>query len=194
MAVLFGCAAFFAKGVFSYNEKDRERYYELVHHEEDLETAKISNHRRFNLRKDFYFTKGNERLQMWLKSASAELKLERQGGKNAVIEHMRDVTCYMQEEVYYAAPDKPMQIIRHLKADAASYHYQKDLFVAENVQISRYLIPGSTLVETGVEDNKLLMTGLAKRVEFSLNGSDPNFKAYQLKSSFYPSNDSKRLL
>ena len=183
--VFLSCLAFFAIGVFSFDEADRERYHKLVHISDlDSEETKTSNHRRFDLRKDLYFTKGSGRLQMSLKSASAELNLERQGGKNAMIEHMRDVTCYMQEEVSHAIPNRPMQIIRQLKADSATYHYQKDLFIAENVQITRYLIPGSELVES-LEGGKLLMTGLAKRVEFSLKGSEPNFKAHQLKSSIY---------
>lgn len=78
----------------------------------------------------------------------------------------------------------PMQIIRYLEADTASYHYKKDLFVADNVRISSYAVPGHELVET-MDPKKTLMKGTAKAVEFSLSGKDLNFKAHQLKATLF---------
>ena len=78
----------------------------------------------------------------------------------------------------------PMQIVRYLEADTASYHYKKDLFVADNVRISSYAVPGHELVEA-IDPKKTLMNGTAKSVEFSLSGKDLNFKAHQLKATLF---------
>lgn len=79
---------------------------------------------------------------------------------------------------------KPMQVIRYLEADTASNHYKKDLFVAENVRISSYAVPGHHLVDK-IDTKKPLMKGTAQAVEFSLSGRDLNFKAHQLKATLF---------
>ncbi len=78
---------------------------------------------------------------------------------------------------------KPMQIMRYMEADTASYFYRTDRFVADNVQITRYLIPGH-LLATSFDKAKVLMKGVASTVEFSLDGQ-VNFKASKLKANFF---------
>lgn len=79
---------------------------------------------------------------------------------------------------------KPMQVIRYLEADTACYHYDSDLFKADNVSVSRYVVPGHDLVES-IKGMKLVMAGKARAVEFSLAGKDLNFNAHQMKAKFY---------
>lgn len=79
---------------------------------------------------------------------------------------------------------KPMQIIRYMEADAADYYYKTDKFVAEQVKLSRHIVPGHELI-TSVEGYKQIMKGVAQSIEFSLAGKDLNFKAIQLKAAFY---------
>lgn len=78
---------------------------------------------------------------------------------------------------------RPMQVIRYMEADAATYYYQTDRFTAENVKMSRFIAPGHSLVELS-KDLKPFMSGVARSVEFSLVGNDLNFTAYHMKANF----------
>lgn len=78
----------------------------------------------------------------------------------------------------------PMQIIRYLVADNATYHYKTNLFTANQVSLSRYKIPSHQLVDS-IDGFTPLMVGLAEKVEFSLGGQSLNFKAYKFKATFF---------
>ena len=78
----------------------------------------------------------------------------------------------------------PMQIIRIITADNASYHYVDGLFEAESVELARYAVPSHTLVDT-IAGIKPLMTGVAQSVQFSLGGDGLNFKAQHLKATIF---------
>lgn len=79
---------------------------------------------------------------------------------------------------------KPMQIIRYLEAETGAFYYKKDLFVADQVRLWRYALPGHSLVKPS-DTAKPFMKGNAKSIEFSLFNNDINFKAEQLKATFY---------
>jgi hypothetical protein len=85
---------------------------------------------------------------------------------------------------------KPMQIIRYIEAEEASYYYQSGKFVADQVKIFRYEVPGHTLIEP-MKNNDLIMKGTAQSIEFSIMDKEINFKANQFKASFF---SSRRLL
>lgn len=90
-----------------------------------------------------------------------------------------------KEESYVVrdAALKPMQIIRLMEANDADYYYTSDRFVASNVKLSRYIVPGHELV-IGVDKRlKPVMSGVADNVEFSLSGK-LNFKATKMKATF----------
>lgn len=75
----------------------------------------------------------------------------------------------------------PMQIVRYMEADAASYYYKNDQLVAEQVTISRFALPGHELKES-LENITPLMAGIAQSIEFTIDGNDPKFKAHQFKA------------
>lgn len=79
---------------------------------------------------------------------------------------------------------KPMQTMRYLEADNASYFYQSDRFLAEQVKVSRIVAPGHDLKES-LKGFKTIMTGLARSVEFSIVGNELNFTAYQLNATLH---------
>ena len=173
----------------------------------------VARQQRVGVRKDILFTEKDGRIQLKLLSAATELVFDQNEEKLQIVENMNDVRCYMQEELFYLLPDgrevkkakdgmfvlrdkdevveteekllQPMQIVRVLDAALASYTYSTDLFVARHANVSRYLLPGHTF--TGeVDKGKLMMSGIAQVVEFSLGGESLNFKAYHLKAKFYP--------
>lgn len=174
--------------------------------------------------KDIWYTHKGQRLQVRLRSADTELVLDHRDDNTQIVEHMHNVICFMQEDIYYILPDGrevqyqptgqlmlrdrnvndpeaivkadhsslvPMQVVRHMVADAATYYYQTDHFSAEQVHISRYIAPGHTLMET-TQGLKPVMTGIARSVDFSLVGNDLKFTAYQLKATLH--GPSRRLL
>ncbi len=80
----------------------------------------------------------------------------------------------------------PMQILRYMEAETASYFYETDTLIAEQVNISRFAVPGHEI--EGSFDNVIpLMTGIAESVEFKLDGNDPEFQASQFKAILYHS-------
>jgi hypothetical protein len=81
---------------------------------------------------------------------------------------------------------KPMQHVRYIEADHATYYYKNDRIIADDVKISRFTLPGHALI-TSFERMEPTMTGTAKNVEFSLKGKDLQFTAHQLKAIFYDS-------
>lgn len=172
---------------------------------------------RVNVQKDVIYNQGIFRLHICLKAKEAQMVLDRKEESSELIEHMKDVTCAMQEEIFYQLPDgrevvmdpngrfllkkanpelveslvvadpadlKPVQVIRFLEANEASYFYQSDLFKASNVAITRFIAPGHKLQDSWKE-KELLMKGIADSVDFSLNGKDLNFKAMKLKATLF---------
>lgn len=79
---------------------------------------------------------------------------------------------------------KPMQHVRYIEADHATYYYKNDHVIADDVKIFRYTLPTHNLI-TLFDRMEPTMTGTAKNVEFSLNGKDLQFTAHQLKAVFY---------
>lgn len=91
-----------------------------------------------------------------------------------------------QQEVSWAdAKDaKPMQVIRTMQAETASYYYKSELFLAEQALVSRYAVAGHNL-PASLKNERPLMQGRAAQAQFSLNGKKPNFQASQFKASLF---------
>lgn len=79
---------------------------------------------------------------------------------------------------------KKMQQLRYMEADEATYYYKTDRFTASNVKISRFTAPEHRMPLL-VKGLKPTMNGVAKSVEFTLSGGELNFKASNLRASFY---------
>lgn len=212
--------SFYAFSTFTFS--DIKEYSELVKStdpknlKEDSQPY-VSTQQHRSTHKDIWFTQSGQRLQLRLRSADTQLVLEHQDRNTQIVEHMQDVTCFIQEELYYLLPDgrevirqangtlvprrhnvsnleviietdtnalKPMQVVRYLEADKASYYYQTDRFFAEQVHVSRVVAPGHKLIDS-VKGLKPIMTGLARSAEFSIVGNELNFTAYQLKATLH---------
>jgi hypothetical protein len=205
--------------LFSFTPGDKGEYWKVMAnadpaHSEAPSTPYIAKQQHRQTHKDIWYNQKGQRLHMSLHSADAELVLDHHDNTTEVVEHMYDVKCYMQEELYYMLPDgreveyrtdgqlrlrrgdvnavilannkelKPKQIIRYMEAANAAYYYNGDRFVADNVRISQFSAPGHTLVKS-ITGFKPIMSGLAKSAEFSLVGNDLNFTAHQLKARLH---------
>ena len=165
-----------------FNDEDRMAYYKLIEGGKKVEgeeqQAQTSNQHRLNLQKDVLFFEKGQRLQLRVFSDSADIDFERSRGRTAVIEHLKNAVCYLQEGIFSLPEgnsDHPLQRVLFLQADTATYHYQNELLIAENVKISRYLAPGHSLDQASTRLGPS-MSGKAGHVELLLSSKsfDPN--------------------
>lgn len=94
----------------SVTEKDTNEYLQLMTDAESSHTAVqgapyTAKQERQGIQKDMYFQKGTDRLHIQLISAQAQLVLDHQDMHTYVVEEMRQVKCWMQEELFYVLPD-----------------------------------------------------------------------------------------
>lgn len=68
-------------------------------------TPYTARQERQGVQKDFFFSKGKERLQIRLKAETAQLILDQKDVQTQIIEKMQKVKCFMQEELYYLMAD-----------------------------------------------------------------------------------------
>jgi hypothetical protein len=79
---------------------------------------------------------------------------------------------------------QPMQRVRHVDAEKATYYYKRDLLSAETVNLTRFTEVSHRMPDAW-EVISPMMHGMAESVKFSMVGSDPSFKAYHLKLTLY---------
>ena len=188
--------------LFNATVADHEAYVSLMvdanqsSHNRSSKTAYTAAQIRHDVRKDLFFLEGEVYHELRLICSSSVMRLHRgSDGKSQLIEDMGGVECLMQEELYYvdsngkrsATPCElavPMQVIRRCTADCAQYSYQTELCIAQEVEIFRYLCHGHSLNEVKIESLIPVMTGKSASIEFSLAGSELNFKAKQLKGTW----------
>lgn len=177
--------------LFTFDEKDRKDYFSLMEKADPSQAAKenpyTATQKHHNVHKEIWYNKKNgeknQRLQLVLRGKDADLILEHDNAKTEVVEHMKNVHCLMQEELF-EIQGKPMQLIRYIEADNATYSYDTNCLKATEVTILRFQVPGHTLIQS-TAGLKPIMKGKAKEVEFSMGSEDLNFKAHQMKATWY---------
>lgn len=164
---------------------DEEAYQQLMalssNSATPQQTSYTTQQQRIGVDKDLYFTKGTDRLHSHLTSDSSELHLDYHHGRAEVVEHFKKMHCVMQEELIHGTP--PKQMIRSVDAENATYHYKTNRMIAQNVKISRAILPGHELVND-IGNASPLMNGVAKSVSFSLDGNDIKLDADGIDASF----------
>ena len=92
-----------------FREADIQRYRMLVENAgsaKDLASVPYTaKQHRSGIQKDILFNDKSDRLQVRLLCQDSVLVLDHHGRTTEIIEHMTDVKCYMQEELYYLLPD-----------------------------------------------------------------------------------------
>lgn len=79
----------------------------------------------------------------------------------------------------------PMQEVRYFEAEKASYCYNTQLFLAQNVFLKKYKIKGHDRL-VSFENETPIMSGKAESIEFTLRGKKWGFQAHKLKATFNP--------
>lgn len=188
----------------TYNSEDKAAYHQLLQGEETEDVAGFSSKQhRTKMQKDLFFNEKGKRLQMHLESENADLVLNFHP-QQEIVEQMQGVVCYVQEDLFDVISKeepsvvKPMQQMLYFESPSAVYYYSNRIFVAENVKIFRYVVPGHGLYNPHLDsgsyshlnsenDSHMISRGEAKSIEFSLEENHFNFKANGLRTILYES-------
>lgn len=184
--------------LFTSSVADVQEYHELMENTNPdtrypSQTAYTAMQKRLKMQKQIFFEQGSSsnRLEIRIYSASAELVFAHQSDTTSIVEKMHDVRCYIQEELYTVLQNevpKPMQRMLYLEAANATYDYKNELFIVDEVSLSRFDLPGHQLVES-IEGLDPTLSGRAQSAQFSLGGGQLNFKADHFKAIIHSLGD-----
>ncbi len=169
--------------LFRVTEEDIEAYQELVESSRPVSKTVLSQSKqlREGVVKEIWYH-GRSPLCIRIISALSELCFSQQNGEMEVVEQLQGVECWMQEKLYYEE-GKPMQLVRYMQAENATYHYNTQLFTAEATLFWRYRLEGHEPVSS-VEGHEPIMSATAQTVEFTLKGKEIDFQAHRLRATF----------
>ena len=137
---------------------------------------------RKQVRKDIWFSQENlTRLQHRIDSSSSVLILQPTGRSIEVVEQLCGVHCWMQDKLYTLS-DTPMQQVRFIEAEEGIYRYRLQNFVANQVTLSLFRLPGS-LLPTDLSKEHPFLKGNAKDITFTISGNTPQFQAQNFKAT-----------
>jgi hypothetical protein len=158
-------------------------YHRLVDHAKKdngeflQEEARSKRQARTEVSKQIIFQKGSERLESRLESLSSDLTYSKEEGE--LIEHFKDITCNIQEEIHSLEQNEtnqdPLglsffdvdQVIKRFKAKEAVYSYKTGQLKAKEVEVFQYLLPGRQL-PLSVEELHPIFQGKARSISLSL--------------------------
>lgn len=162
--------------------EDHKAYALLIEdsagNEQTTSSHKIKQ-KRSEVSKDLHLAKNGQRLHLHLEGEEADLHLEKDGDQVVIIERLSPVTCALQERLY---PEISQQSVVWFDAAQAQLNYRNHELFAENVELKRFLIPGTTLPHA-IPGTVPMMEGFAKTMNLSVEGKDPIMTAAYFKGS-----------
>lgn len=149
-------------GIFHYNEQNINTYHELMAEANPTLTHKAdrapytATQQQQRVRKDFFLSKGSDRLHFLLTSDHVDLILDHQGGKTELTEVLSDINCCAQQDLFYTDQEGKRlakgdsrsvekQRIYFCKADRGFFCYENSVFKAERVHATVYEALGHKL-------------------------------------------------
>jgi hypothetical protein len=176
------------------SERHVQKYHDLMHQSQSKRSSKqkkdpfVAIQYREGVIKDIHYRRGDSLLQARVVSDRSHLVFDQQPNGMDILEHMEQLTCAMQKELFYVTDDvtvKPMQIIRFVKADKATYYYNKEMLLADHPIIIEYRVEGHHLPEN-YDDAVVMMRSVAENVEISFDNAELTFHAKRLKGRVFP--------
>ncbi len=154
-----------------------------------LETHPATQHRE-QVQKDFWIPQGRQRQHLRILSRQSELILHERKGKLEAVEKLRGLECWLQEiggggSILQKKAVNDSQFVRHLTAEEGCYFYPSHHFLAQNVQLQFFRLPGRTLPESA-DPGLAFLSGTAAEASFSACGKLPTFTAEHLHASYDP--------
>lgn len=102
------CWALFYLTMGHYSQADKLAYDEMISgeaKEAKVPETQTSRQLRTGMQKSVYFNDGDQHLELRIASAASELAFEKNGRHVEIVEHLHDVTGWLQERLYYVLPD-----------------------------------------------------------------------------------------
>lgn len=177
IALLAAAAAFLAR----VSPSDTAAYKKFSAESKDLRSRRALERQpaiqfREKVQKDIWFASGDERLHFLLKGEKSELTLTQKKGKVEAMEKVRQIDCWIQDEIDRKAT---MQQVRRVAAAEGTYSFPEHRFSAQSVDLQFFRLPG---VEIPCETSSPFLKGTAKEVRFAANKNVPTFTAYHLRA------------
>lgn len=138
-----------------------------------------TSQKREGVRKEIWFSEEEARLQYKIESVSSLLTFIPQENKVEVIENLENLKFWMQDKVY---KDPSAQQLRFLEAAEGTYRMTSQEFLAHNVKVALFRLPGVELPEL-TDPRASFLQGIAESVFFSISGKIPEFEAQNFKAS-----------
>lgn len=153
--ILIVTIASMGHAIFYYSERNFITYHQLMaeanptlaHKAE--RTPYTASQLQEKVRKDFFFSKGSDRLHFLVESDAVNLIVEHQAGKTELTEALENVSCYAQQELFFA-DDKdrrvskgspqatPKQKLILFNAERGLFSYDNSFFKAEKIHAAIY--------------------------------------------------------
>lgn len=167
--------------------EDAASYHKLISESLDLRSKHALEREpaiqlRSGVQKDIWTLDGSERPHARILSKDSELTIRQNKGKFTADETLHSLTCWIQEGI-----DRTQEIqqIRHCLADEGLYSFPSHEFLAKNVHLSFYRIPGFELPKTA-PTHRPYLKGIAREATFRTSSKIPTFTAYHLQAEFDP--------
>lgn len=147
------CGAAVYGALFRYTPQDEEEYRSLLLASNPAQAGDVqqtpytARQKRYGVKKEFTYVKNGTPLNICLQSREAELVLDRQVEATQVIEEMRGIKIFMQEELFYVLSDgreallleNGKLLLRNAPPDKAGSWVALGSEAAVPMQIVRYL-------------------------------------------------------
>jgi hypothetical protein len=134
---------------------------------------------RRGVQKDIWTISGDQRLHFRLRSQDSVLAIEQHKGKLEAVETLGVLECCLQEAVDQKTNT---QQVRYLTAPKGTYSFPAHKFVADEVLLSFYQLPGLCL-PLGKPAIEPFVSGVAEEVVFSEVNHAPQLNASHLKAN-----------
>lgn len=116
--------------------------------------------------KNLWLNQEGQRLQTTVTSENSTVAFLPCGTGLEVVECMRGVTSWMQRKITNSG-----QQVRYLKADEATFLYQSQKFLTQNVSLTLYNAPG-IMLSLDTPTSGIMLKGVARELNFKLGSSD----------------------
>ncbi len=129
---------------------------------------------RQGVQKDIWTTKGGPRLHTRLNAERSDVAIK---GHKEIVETLQNITCWTQQAV-----DTSTQEVRYFTTHEGVYVFPSHRFLAEEVHLAFYQLPGSSLPASPPTTPPFL-SGIAEEVILSAGLECPAFTAHHLRAN-----------
>jgi hypothetical protein len=173
----------FFRMFFFIEPKDFEKYETIVTKNPNASEHSIKREAhqvRRGVQKDIFFSDKENRLHFRIKSSLSSLSINRQKGRQQLVEHLHDIECFVQDKIDLTSQ---VQQIRYFTAQEGEYLFPSHQFSANNITLSFFQLPGQFLPDKMLQHDAYL-SGFAKKLFFSLEEKSPKFTVDHFKAKF----------